>query len=174
MQINELILLGKIIKVHGFHGAVVIALEGEISEQIKEMELVFVEIDDRPVPFFFEWVNTTSPNTLVAKFDYYDSDSSVTEFLSCRVYSDNKILITNSDNKLPIFLTGYLLLDADRREIGEIYKVLSFPEQVMLELRKDKSEEILIPYSEDMIIEVDELNKILILDLPEGIDSINT
>lgn len=110
----------------------------------------------------------------MAKFDYYDSDSSVAEFLSCRVYSDNEILITNSDNSLPIFLIGYLLLDSDRREIGEIHKVLSFPEQVMLELRKGKSEEILIPYSEDMIIEVDDLNKILILDLPEGIDSINT
>mgnify|MGYP005838565727 CR=1 FL=1 len=173
MQINELILLGKIIKLHGFHGAVVIALDGDISERIKEMELVFVEIDDRPVPFFFEWVNNISTNTLVAKFDYYDSDISVAEFVSCRVYSDNETLITYSDNKLPVFLVGYLLLDSDKQEVGEIYKVLSFPMQVMLELRKDKSEEILIPFSQDMVIEIDDLNKILILDLPEGIDSIN-
>jgi 16S rRNA processing protein RimM len=152
----------------------VIALEGEISEKIKEMESVFVEIDGRPVPFFFEYVNNTSPNTLVAKFDYYDSDSSVAEFVSCRVFSDNETLITYSDSKLPIYLNGYLLLDSDRREIGEIHKVLSFPRQVMLELRNARSEEILIPYSEDMILEVDDLNKILVLDLPEGIDSINT
>lgn len=173
MQINKLILLGRIIKAHGFNGAVVIALEGEISEKIKEMESVFVEIDGRPVPFFFEWVNDSSPNTLVAKFDYFDSDSSIAEFINCSVYTDKEILITYSDNSLPIFLTGYLLLDSDRREIGEIKKVLSFPMQVMLELRKGKSEDILIPYSEEMIIERDDINRLLILDLPEGIDSVN-
>ena len=173
MQINELILLGKIIKVHGFHGAVVIALEGEISEKIKEMESVFVEIDGRPVPFFFEWVNNTSPNTLVAKFDYFDSDKSIAEFIDSRVYTDKETIVTYSDSSLPIFLTGYLLLDSKRRKVGEIQKVLSYPMQVMLELRKGESEDILIPYSEDMIIEQDDNNKILILELPEGIDSIN-
>ncbi len=174
MQINELILLGKIIKVHGYHGAVVIALEGEISEKIEEMESVFVEIDGKPVPFFFEWVKSPSPNTLVSKFDYYDSDKSIAEFIGCSVYTDKETFITSSDNKLPIFLTGYLLLDSDKHEVGEIQKVVSFPMQVMLELRKGKSGQILVPYSEDMIIELDDVNKILILELPEGIDSINT
>ncbi len=173
MQINELILLGKIIKVHGFHGAVVIALEGEISEKINEMESVFVEIDGRPVPFFFEWVKELSSNTLYAKFDYYNSDSSILEFVGCRVYTDKETLISYSDSKLPIFLTGYMVLDADRREIGKIKKVVSFPMQIMLELSKGKSEAILIPYSEEIIIATDNINKIIILELPEGIDSVN-
>ena len=57
MQKKELILLGKIVKAHGFNGAVVIALEGDFSEKIIEMESVFVETDVKPVPFFFSSIS---------------------------------------------------------------------------------------------------------------------
>ena len=173
MQHNELILLGKIIKVHGFNGAVVIALEGEISEKIKEMESVFVEIDGKPVPFFFEWQKDSGPNTLLAKFDYFDSEKSIIEFVGCEVFTDREIIITSSDSQLPIFLTGYTLMDSGKRVVGEIIKVVSFPMQVMLELKTSKEGDILIPYNEDWIIELDETNKSISLNLPEGLDSIN-
>lgn len=173
MQQDELILLGKIIKVHGFHGAVVIALENENSEDLIEMESVFVEIDGKPVPFFFEWAKDPGPDTLLAKFEYYDSDKSISEFVGCRVFTDIKTDVKKVDSDLPLFLTGYLLLDENKKEVGRIIKVVSFPMQVMLELHTHNSGDLLVPYNMDLVIETDKLKKTIRLKLPDGIDSIN-
>lgn len=173
MQENELILLGKIVKLHGFHGAVVIALEGDISEKIKEMESVFVEIDGKPVPFFIEWLKETGPQTLQARFEYYDSEKSMAEFIGCNVLSDIESTVAESDSDLPIFLKGFNLHDSMGNELGEIIKVISFPMQVMLEVKSGTADDILIPYNEDWVIAIDTTKKTLSLDLPEGLETIN-
>jgi 16S rRNA processing protein RimM len=173
VQQEEFTLLGKIIKAHGFHGAVVIALEGNISEEIKEMESVFVEIDGKPVPFFFEWVKDSGPESLIVKFEFYNSENSILEFAGCSVYTDRQTVVPQRDSNLPIFLKGYTLLNSNKEELGAIVKILSYPMQVMLELETSNTDEILIPYNEDWIIELDNKNKTLSLDLPEGLDSIN-
>ena len=173
MQQNKLILLGKIIKVHGFHGAVMIALEGDFSEKVKEMESVFVEVDGKPVPFLFEWVKESGPNSIIVKFEYYDSDKLVSEFIGCRILSDIEIVIQSSDSKLPLHFTGFVLYNSDNHEIGEIIKIVSFPMQIMFELRTTQGTEILIPYNEEWILETDHSNKTIRVDLPEGLDTIN-
>ena len=173
MQENELILLGKIVKLHGFHGALVIALEGDISEKIKEMESVFVEIDGKPVPFFIEWLKDKGPQTLLVKFEYFDSDKSIEEFIGCNVLTDMETAVTESDSELPIFLKGFILLNSTGNELGEIIKVISFPMQVMLEIKSGSAEDILIPYNEEWVIAIDKKNKTLRLDLPEGLETIN-
>ena len=46
------ILLGRITKVSGYEGAVTVKLEKIFTENIPQMESVFLEIEGRPVPFF--------------------------------------------------------------------------------------------------------------------------
>ena len=79
-----------------------IALEGDFSEEVNEMESVFVEVDGKPVPFFFEWVKDSGPNSIIIKFEYYDSDLTMTEFIACPVYSDKEIVTVTSDKSCDI------------------------------------------------------------------------
>jgi hypothetical protein len=46
------ILLGRIIKIIGYEGAVAVKLENIFTENIPQMESVFIEIEGKPVPFF--------------------------------------------------------------------------------------------------------------------------
>lgn len=173
MRIDELILLGKIIKTHGFNGTVVIALVEDFSEKIKEMESVFVEVDGIAVPFFFAEVTAPSPATIIASFDYYDSEDRIKEFIGCSVYSELDPSELEKDSDLPVSYISYEVQNADGTVIGKINKVLSYPMQVLFQLESGTSGTVLIPFNTEWIVKDDSLNKVLVLNLPEGLESIN-
>ena len=83
---DKLILLGKIIKVHGYGGSVMINLQQYLPEEIPNMEWVFIEIDEKPVPFFVSSVKEHASGNMILKFDGYDSSEVMAEFTGCRVF----------------------------------------------------------------------------------------
>lgn len=169
----ELILLGKIIKTLGFQGELVIRIEKQFSKEIEKEELVFVMVEGIQVPFFINSINYVNSGTLHLQFQDYTSDSRVKEFVGCDVFIPGRSTPDITDNSIPGFLTGYRILNSDKQEIGTITKIVSYPMQVMLVVEPVTGEEILIPYNDDWIITTDDRKKLLILDLPEGIDLVN-
>ena len=73
MAYNSNILLGRIIKVSGYEGAVAVKLEKEFTENIPQMESVFLEIEGRPVPFFISDSEYSGADILKLKFEGYES-----------------------------------------------------------------------------------------------------
>ena len=45
--------LGNIVKLHSFKGEVTIFLDVDTSEEFKQLESVFVDFDNKLIPFFF-------------------------------------------------------------------------------------------------------------------------
>ncbi|MDX2415335.1 MAG: ribosome maturation factor RimM [Bacteroidales bacterium] len=175
MQISDLTKLGKIIKAHGFNGAVMIVLEGDFGEEIMELESVFVAIDGLPVPFFIEECRDAGRESLIVKFAYYDSDYNIKEFIGCSIYSDLDLSGQIDDSELHLSYIGYSLIDSEGRLIGKIAKIMSYPMQIMLEIEKETKAlpSVLIPYNEDWVIEVLSNERKLVMHLPEGLESIN-
>src|SRR5690606_2707752 len=64
-------------------------------------------------------------------------------------------------------LIGYTLFDSDTK-IGEIVDVEEMPMQVMAVVKVGE-EEHLIPLADDWVININENEKIIVLDLPEGL-----
>ena len=173
MRTDKLILLGKIIKTHGFNGAVVIALEEDFSEKVKEMESVFVETDGKAVPFFFAEVSAPFPSTLIASLDYYETKDRISEFVGCRIFSELDPSVLKKDSDLPVSYVGFEVQNTDGTVIGKISKVLSYPMQVLFQLEAGKPEPVLIPFNPEWIVKEDQSKNLLILNLPEGLESIN-
>jgi len=170
---DKLILLGKIIKVHGYGGSVMINLEEYLPEEIPEMEWVFIEIDEKPVPFLISSVKEHASGNIILKFDGYDSREAMSEFTGCRVFIDQENITEKIGIPPQIILAGYKLFDHSNNYIGLIDKVMSLPMQYMLVLHDDSGNELLIPLSEDWLIEIDKNEKYIIMDLPEGLNTIN-
>lgn len=166
-------LLGKIIKVHGYEGAVLFLPEDDITEEIKEQEWVFIEVDKKPVPFFISSAKEHTSGKLVIKFDSYNSRDVMKEFTGCRVFSGQE----QDDRKLQVtphlILAGYKVYDREDDYLGLIDKVLSLPMQYMLVLMTDEDRELLIPLNESWIVEINKSEKVIKLDLPEGILNLN-
>jgi 16S rRNA processing protein RimM len=169
---NAHILLGVIVKAHGFDGTVSIRLAGQFRDKIHEMESVFVETDGKPVPFFIAESEYTGDNTLRVRFDGYESVDKVSEFLGCKVF------LTSSSSEQPREfswkdLIGFNLFSPGKTHIGVVKDIIENPGQVLLEILSDKSREILIPFHEDLIVSFDKVKGKIVMDLPEGLDELN-
>ena len=73
MAYKSNILLGRITKVSGYEGAVTVKLEKIFTENIPQMESVFLEIEGRPVPFFISDSEYSGADILKLRFEGYDS-----------------------------------------------------------------------------------------------------
>jgi 16S rRNA processing protein RimM len=172
MAYQKHILVGRITRIHGFGGAVTVKTERVFSENIPEMETVFLEIEGKPVPFFIEYTEQAGPDILRMKFEGYDNDTKVREFIGCSVYlTDNRSpgnLVENDQN-----LLEYKLLSSENEHIGIIEEIIHNPGQILLCVRSASGKKILIPLHKDLIKGIDPNQKILKMFLPEGLTKIN-
>ena len=172
MAYNNDILLGRIIKLSGFEGAVTVKLERLFSGKLPYMESVFLEIEGRPVPFFISDVDYSGADILRLRFEGYNSSGKVAEFVGCRLFlsspetSENKIEEINN-------LIDYKVVTSRNIIIGTIREVIPNPGQWLLSVISDSNKTVLIPLHEHFIVRIDNDKKLLIMELPEGLTEIN-
>ena len=172
MAYKNHILLGRITKIHGYEGTVTVKLEKTFSENIPEMESVFLEIEGRPVPFFISWSEYAGADILRLKFDGYDSIDKISEFTGCRVYltSGPEDIILSGDIES---IKGYKVVLQDKKHLGTITEVIQNPGQWLIKILSPDNKEILVPLHEHFILKVDTRRQTLIMNLPEGLTEIN-
>ena len=167
------ILLGRITKVSGYEGTVAIKLEKIFSENIPQMESVFLEIEGRPVPFFISGLDYSGADILKVSFEGYDSSEKISEFTGCRVF-----LTSTPDDavmKLPDseILIDFSVLTKQKALIGLITDIIPNNGQWLLNVVSEGKKNLLIPFHEDFIISIDRKKKIIIMDIPDGLLDIN-
>jgi 16S rRNA processing protein RimM len=172
MAYTKHIMLGKITKIHGYEGAVIIRLERTFSDNIPEMESVFIEIDGRPVPFFIDYSELNDPSTLRLRFSGYNSADKVKEFVGCKLF-----LTGESISALPVgnpqSLLDYKVFSNEDISIGIISEIIENPDQLLLNVINGTGKNILVPLHEDLIKELDTEKKIIRMIIPDGISDIN-
>ncbi|MCX6253451.1 MAG: ribosome maturation factor RimM [Bacteroidia bacterium] len=172
MAYNNNILLGRITKVSGYEGAVTVKLEKIFTENIPQMESVFLEIEGRPVPFFISGLEYSGADILKLWFEGYNSIEKISEFTGCRIFlttgiSDNN---QNDDNQN---LIGYLVFAQEDKLLGSITRVIPNNGQWLLNVISPNKKDLLIPFQEHFIVSIDKRKKIIVMDLPEGLTEIN-
>jgi len=172
MAYSSTILLGRITKISGYEGAVAVKLEKTFTENIPRLESVFLEIDGKPVPFFISEYEYSGADILKLRFEDYETIEKVEEFVNCNVFltsspSGNSI----ADN--PNDLTGYKVLSVDDTLIGVVSELIRNPSQWLMAIESETKKEILIPLHEDFIVSIDHNEKILVMDIPEGLLDLN-
>jgi len=142
-------------------------------EEIQEKEWVFIEIEEKPVPFFISSLNEHASGNIILQFEHYDSSEQMTEFIGCRVFTGHPDESRTDEIPPHLILTGYAVYAGHDAYIGTVEKILSLPMQYMLVIRTDDAREKLLPLNEDWIISMDSENKVIKMDLPGGILDIN-
>ena len=171
MAYRNQILLGRIIKIYGYGGAVTVRLGKPFSENMTEMESVFIETEGRPVPFFISWSEYAGANILRLKFDGYDSADKISEFTGCRVYLTSVPDETLSESIESI--KGYKVVLKDKKYLGIVMEVIQNPGQWLINILSPENKEILVPLHEHFILRIDTRKQTIIMDLPEGLTEIN-
>lgn len=171
MSYNNRVLFGRIVKIHGYDGTVIVKTEPGFIENIPEMESVFIEIDGLPVPFFISTLESSGEDSLKIKFLDYDSYDKMTEFNGCRIF----IAATGKekDHHKDDNIIGFRIFAGKTNFIGTISNIIHNPGQDLLSVKVEGGKPILIPLHKDFIVDIDEKSRTIVMDLPEGLTGIN-
>lgn len=158
--------IGKITKLSGNTGELVVFSKLLSQLQPKHNDLLFVELQKQMVPFYIETVKKLGTDRFLIKFDNVNTVHKASLLLEAKIFtSSNKNIKTEAPE---VELKGYQLHDLNKEFIGIVSQVDFNPKNPIL-YADFNGTEIIIPFNENIILEIDSKSKIIKTDLPEGL-----
>jgi len=161
--------LGKILKLHAAKGALLIHLDTDSPENYTELESVFVQMNGQLIPFFIESLEHRHNNNAVVTFADIDSTDQASLLISCALFLPLSMLPPLTGTRFYYHeIKGFSVMDEKFGEAGIIEEVLEYPHQAVLRVLL-KGKEILIPITDEIILEVNRETRTLRTRAPEGL-----
>ena len=166
---EECLLLGTIAKPHGTKGSLLLWLRNIKAEEIKKRDTVFVEIDGLLVPFFIEEFRTGSPDAVILKFEDVNTETKARTFAGNPVYIlTDHLKLKNSTFKEVPSLIGYKVNDKALGFVGIAGEIADIANNPLLQVNHE-GREFLIPVHEDIILEINDKDRVILIDAPQGL-----
>lgn len=168
MTLDESFYIGYISKTRGLKGEVQLFFEFEDYEEL-ELDVVFVEMNKKLIPYFIDQIKIQKNSTAYVNLEDVDHIDKAEELVRKKVYLPNdKMPERDPDDFRYSDLIGFLAVDEQEGELGNITAVQEMPQQHIATVDMD-GKELLFPLSEELILGIDAENKIIEVDLPEGL-----
>lgn len=169
----EFVQIGYTQKTHGVEGELRISIEEVYEDDFLNADTLFIEISGgNRVPYFIEYIRGASSDILKLEDIRTKEDA---QKLSSRPLFLRESDLTpgaggENDPFVPQFefLEGFEAWDETRGSLGEIVRIDEYPRQEMAVVRYG-GREVLIPLQGPILISIDEKEKKVRLDLPEGL-----
>lgn len=157
-------------KTHGIRGELVLEFEPHFEFSVEDTKRFFVELEGLLVPFCLkeEGLRFRSANSAIVTLDWVDSEKYAKRLVGNSVYLYQTEIVDEPQQSLESQFENYLLIDDKMGEIGIISQVDDYAGNIVLTV-KYRGEEFLIPYNENLLIEVNEAQKSIKLNLPDGL-----
>ncbi|MEM8524079.1 MAG: ribosome maturation factor RimM [Bacteroidota bacterium] len=167
---GEYILVGKIGKPHGVKGAVKCLAEEAYLADLANASAIFVEESGQKLPYFLEEVQIG--NATILTLEELETKEAASRLRGKEVFLRATDLLPIENRAFEVLqygkYEGFELQDKELGTIGVIEDIIEMPQQEMAVLNY-KENEVLIPLNEDFISEILEEEKILKVELPNGL-----
>lgn len=157
---NDFLPIGFVQKSHGNHGEIKISLSS--PQKIKEW--VFIEFNQKPVPFFIEKQSGNS-KCLILKLKGINSVQDTDLLVNKKVLYPKKLL--KKSKEIDLYITGFSIVDKQVGYIGNVESVLLQTPQPLIQTTYQSSE-LLIPGIEPILKMIDIDNNLVEVELPAG------
>lgn len=169
MKKDDVYYLGNVVKIHGFKGALGLKLDADEPSHYKELESVFVEINNELVPFFIDQIQIKQKGLAVVKFEGVDSEHDARQLLKAALYLPIEALPPLQGNQFYFHeVIGFKLIDKAHGEVGLIQAINDEAAQPLMFVQAGERE-VIIPIVDPIIQTLDRQNKALHIQAPEGL-----
>jgi len=164
--------IGKIQKTFGAHGELLLALHNGVA-QLPDSPL-FITIDGLNVPFYLKSVEEKGSKYVVV-FDDMESEKLAQELAGKEVMAElnakqqRKHLSATTSSATLDELVAYKVVDVTCGELGTVSCRLDYPNNPCLQILNAQGQEIIIPANDALFTSIDKKEKILTVDLPQGL-----
>ncbi len=162
-------LLGYIVRTHGTGGNVVFFLDVDNPSDYDALETVFVEIKGELVPYFIEDFNLQKQSNAIVVLEDIDTIVKAQALVGCSLYLPISELEELDNDKFYYHeIKGYQVTDQTAGLLGVVQEVYSLNGQDLISMLY-KGVEVLIPTAHDIVLKADKDEKLLYVNLPEGL-----
>lgn len=174
---EDVVEIGKFQKTHALRGELNAILDVE-PEYLEDHNPLIVVVDGIMVPFYAESVRPKGTTSYLVKLDGVNEVDEANKFVNKAIYGLRCDLANYYDvpEEEIVFDSDLIGYDVEDLELGHIGKVLAIDDSTINTLLDvdGPDGEIYIPYNEDFIDAIDDENRKIIMDLPEGLVHLNT
>ena len=135
-------------------------------EDLLDQEAIFLETSSGPLPYFIQSIEAIAEDMALLQLEDVDTKEKASALARTAliVPADGEEIVDAEEWN---DIVGYFLVDKNMGLIGKIDQLVEMPQQILAELHY-QGKEILVPMHDDLILEVDDLEKKIIMELPEG------
>ncbi len=170
MKKEDCFYLGLIVRKHSYKGEVVIKLDTDEPELYANLDSVFVEMNNKLLPFFIESTLLQKGNQLRVGFEDIKNEDDANAILKKPVYLPLTMLPKLEGNKFYYHeVIGFKIIDEQLGEVGTIKSINDTTAQVLFILENKDKKEILIPMIDKFLINVNRDKKEIVVNTPEGL-----
>lgn len=157
-------------KTHGVYGDVVLEFEPQYEYSVEETTRFFVELEGLLVPFFVkeDGFRFKTSNSAILSFEDVETEKYAKRLIGCSVYLFQSEIIDEPEDSNLNVLINYLVLDQDGNKIGKIIQVDDYSGNVVFTIEY-KNSELLIPFNDELLIEINDSSKTIQIHIPEGL-----
>jgi 16S rRNA processing protein RimM len=135
---------------------------------LKDVEAIFIEEPkDNFIPHFIEKTSIKSDTETYIKLEGIDNKEVARKIAPKNVWLQEEDFNKHKAKAAPIALLGYDLIDGETN-LGAIIEVNEMPHQILCTIIY-KGNEALIPIHEANLLKMDDKNKKVYVDVPEGL-----
>jgi 16S rRNA processing protein RimM len=167
MKKSDVFLLGKISRKHGYKGDIAIKLDVSPFPKLKELNFLFIEMNNSLVPFFVEKLSFKNNQFIIVSFEDINNEKETVQIIGKDVYIEKKDLPKNIELDKLSFV-GYKIIDKNLGQLGLIEGVSSNSIQDIFHLTY-KNKLVLIPFVENFIDKIDKENSTIYINTPPGL-----
>lgn len=168
MTINESFYIGYISKTRGLKGELQFFFEFEDYRDL-DFDVIFVEIEKKLVPFFVEQIKLQNNSTAYVNLEDVDHIDKAQPLVRKKVYlANDKMPVRDPDDFRYSDLVGYEVSDKVAGKLGIVTAVQELPQQHIATVDME-GKELMFPLTEQLIVKVGTAERLLEVDLPEGL-----
>lgn len=170
MQIfPELDNIGFIQKNQGFDGQAKLKLNVDLIGK-SFPQFLWINQFGKPVPFSIEHFQIIDTNTVIAKFEDVEDENAVNKLKNESIWCESSDFINHfAPLESYDYLFGLQVIDTEKGNLGELIDVIENENSHATLVVQHGDKEVLIPFVDEFILEINEVEKFISVALPDGL-----
>ncbi|MCB0761958.1 MAG: 16S rRNA processing protein RimM [Flavobacteriales bacterium] len=160
--------IGKVLKPHGYKGELTIYLEADRIVDPMELPVIYLDMQGMPVPYVVEDIANKGKGQFKVRLKGVTTEAAALLLVKKAVSIDDDHLYEEEED--PII--GYTLIDQKLGEIGTVTGIMEIPGNQLIRVDRNGTE-VLIPDNDEVIVEIDDDARTILVNCPDGLIDLN-
>lgn len=161
--------IGRVGKTHGVKGEVQVQIDDDVFDRV-DADYLILRVDGIMVPFFMDEYRFKSDEIALVKFCDIETQEQARELTGCDVFFPRALAEADEHDLTYAELVGYTVKDSIyNKVVGVIAFVDDATENILFELEDG----MLLPAPDELIEDVDQENRIITMNIPDGLLDLN-